>query len=144
MPDEPVFEQERPAADPAAVLKTQLPLALTELILSGLMIVVYAFIDKLAKDVCLGALLGTAAALVNHGVMVLSLLKAERAENPAKGQLQVRGSYTLRMLVLFGALLLCLKTGHFDPLATLLPLCFMRVAIFISELLVKKKGREGS
>ncbi len=144
MPDEPVFEPERRAADVGEVLKTQLPLALTELLLSAAMVGVYGLLGKFAGSVWLGALVGTAAALVNHGVMILTLLKAEGAEDPAKGRLRVQGSYMLRMLVLIAVLILALKSGRFDPLATVLPLCFMRVAIFISGLLTKGKGRDAN
>ena len=146
MTEEPIYEQphKRPTVDTKALLRGQIPLVLTELLASGIMLGVYALLKKLDLTVCLGALLGTAAALLNHGVMILSLLKAEKAESPAKGQLQVRGMYTLRMIVLLVVLIFALKSGRFNVLATLLPLCFMRVAIFISELFVKKKQKGGT
>lgn len=146
MTEEPIYEQaaERPPVDMGALLRSQIPLVLTELAAVGLMLGIYAAIGKFAQGVWLGALVGTAAALLNHGVMILSLLKAEKAENPAKGQLQVRGMYILRMLALLGILIFALKSGYFDALATLLPLCFMRVAIFVSELFVKRQKKGGT
>lgn len=138
MTEEPIFE--RPPVDNKALFRSQLPLALTELALSGVMVGVFAALGRFSQAVWLGALVGTVAALLNHGAMILSLLKAERAEDPAKGQLAVRGMYVLRMLVLIGVLVLALKSGYFNVLAALLPLCFMRIAIFISELFTKKKG----
>ena len=45
------------------------------------------------------------------------------------------------MVVLLVVLVIALKSKRFDPLATLLPLCFMRLALMASEL-VRKKKRE--
>ena len=139
MTEEPIFEN-RPEVDRKALLRSQLPLAVTEFALSAIMVGVFAAIGKFSQPVWLGALVGTVVALLNHGAMILSLLKAEKADDPAKGQLQVRGMYILRMLVLIGVLVLALKSGLFNVLATLLPLCFVRIAIFITELFAKRKG----
>lgn len=142
MNDDPVLE--RPPVDKAAVAKSQIPLVLTELLLSCLMLGIYLLLKMLDRTVCLGALLGTLVAFVNHAVMILSLLKAEKAESPAKGQLLVRGNYLMRMLILIAVLVVALKSGFFDPVATLLPLCFMRIAIYLSELFFKKEEKGGA
>lgn len=131
---------ERTPADVKSTLRDLLPILLTELLLCGVMVGVYALAGHMSKKVLLGALLGACAALVNFGVMVLLLLRAERAESPAKGQLYVRGTYTLRMVVLLVVLIIALKSGHFDPLATVLPLLFMRLSLFVPQLRQKKKG----
>lgn len=110
--------------------RSVLPIVLTELVLSAAMLGVYALLGRWSTRVLLGALLGAGAALLNFIVMTLLLLKAERAESPQKGQLYVRGTYSLRMVVLLVILILALKSGYFDPLATVLPLCLMRLALF--------------
>lgn len=142
MTDEPIHEQpaERPPVDTVVLLKSQLPAVLVELILVGVMLGVYLFLNRFSREVWLGAALGTALTLLNHGAMILSLLRAEKAESPAKGQLQVRGMYILRMLVLLGIYVAAFKLWDVDVLASLLPLCFLRIAIFISELFRRKKG----
>ena len=43
------------------------------------------------------------------------------------------------LAVLLVVLVIALKSKRFDPLATLLPLCFMRLALMASELVRKKK-----
>lgn len=145
MTDDPIFEpSERPPVDTAALLKSQLPALLTELILVGIMLGVYVFLERFTQSVWLGAALGTALTLLNHGAMILSLLRAEKAESPAKGQLQVRGMYILRMLILLGVYVAAFKLWAVDVLAALLPLCFMRVAIFASELMLRKKRKGGA
>lgn len=117
-----------------------LPILLITLAMTGIMIGVYALIGKLTGKVLLGAALGTAAALLNFAVMALSVVRAESAESPERGVLQVRFNYILRMIVLAAVLIVALKTKVFDPVATVLPLCFIRIAIFISEIFRKKEA----
>ena len=121
-------------------LRSMLPILLIAVAMTGVMIGVYALLGKLTAKVLLGAALGTAAAMVNFTVMTLSVVKAERAESPERGVLQVRLNYIIRMIVLAAALIVALKTKIFDPVATVLPLCFIRIAIFISELFRKKEA----
>ena len=132
----PVF---RTPPDGGRVLREFLPVLITELVLSGLMLLVYALIGRWSVKVLLGGLLGTAAELLNFTVMTFSLLRAEQAETPQKGQLAAKGNYLLRMAVLLAVLIGALITGYFDPLATLLPLCFMRIALFAANLKRTKK-----
>ena len=131
---------EQPSA--GKTLKSFLPVLLAEIALSGVMLLVYALIGRWSQKVLLGALLGTAAELLNFTVMTLSLLRAERAESSAKGQLAARGNYILRMVVLLAVLAAALASGYFDPLATLLPLCFMRIALFTANF--KRTKKEGA
>ena len=121
-------------------LRSMLPILLITLAMTGMMIGVYALIVKLTGKVLLGAALGTAAALLNFAVMALSVVRAESAESPERGVLQVRFNYILRMIVLAAVLIVALKTKVFDPVATVLPLCFIRIAIFVSEIFRKKEA----
>jgi len=121
-------------------LRSMLPILLLAVAMTGIMIGVYALIGKLTGKVLLGAALGTAAALVNFAVMTLSVVRAESAESPERGALQVRLNYIIRMIVLAAVLIVALKSKIFDPVATVLPLCFIRIAIFVSELFRKKEA----
>ena len=113
-----------------------LPTLAAEIVLSGIMLGCYALF---AADILLGAALGTAAALVNFAAMILGLLRASKKENPLSAQLTSRVLFVVRMVVLLVVLVIALKSKRFDPLATLLPLCFMRLALMASELVRKKK-----
>ena len=115
------------------------PIFPAELLLSGVMLGVYAIAGRFSVRILYSAALGTGLVLLNFVVMILSLIRAERYDSPAKGQLATRGGLLLRMLVLVGVLVLALKYGNFDPLSTLLPLCFMRIALFAGTLANKKK-----
>ena len=121
-------------------LRSMLPILLITLAMTGAMIGVYALLGKLTVKVLLGAALGTAAALLNFAVMTFSVVKAENAESPERGALQVRLNYVIRMVVLAAVLIVALKTNVFDPVATVLPLCFIRIAIFLSEIFRKKEA----
>lgn len=121
-------------------LRSMLPILLITLVMTGIMIGVYALLGRLTANVLLGAALGTAAALLNFAVMTFSVVKAESAESPERGALQVRFNYVIRMLVLAAVLIVALKTNVFDPVATVLPLCFIRIAIFLSEIFRKKEA----
>ena len=80
-----------------------------------------------------------ARALANFAAMILGLLRASKKENPLSAQLTSRVLFVVRMVVLLVVLVIALKSKRFDPLATLLPLCFMRLALMASELVRKKK-----
>ena len=121
--------------------RTQLPVFLAQILLCGLMVGVYAIIGYLDKTVVFGALLGLAASALNYAAMIFSLLRAEKSEDPKKGQLKAQGFLVLRMLLLLAVLIVALKFGPFDPLATLLPLVLMRLAIFLGGLVIKRGGK---
>ena len=112
-----------------------LPTLAAEIVLSGIMLGCYALFAALRQDIALG----TAAALVNFAAMILGLLRASKKENPLAAQLTSRILFVARMVVLLVVLVIALKSKRFDPLATLLPLCFMRLALMASELVRKKK-----
>ena len=110
-----------------------LPTLAAEVVLSGIMLGCYALFAALRQDILLGA------ALVNFAAMILGLLRASKKENPLSAQLTSRVLFVVRMVVLLVVLVIALKSKRFDPLATLLPLCFMRLALMASELVRKKK-----
>jgi uncharacterized membrane protein len=116
------------------------PIALVDLALIGSMLAVYAALGKLAPAAWLGAALGFAVSLLDFIVMVISLLNAEKKENTTAAQLSVRVLYIVRMLGIIALLVLALKSGYFNPLATVLPLCFMRIAVKLSEFIRRKRG----
>ncbi|MGN1306627.1 MAG: ATP synthase subunit I [Faecousia sp.] len=122
----------------AQTFRDILPVMLGELLLTGIMLGVYALIGRFSAKVLWGALLGAGAVLLNFSVMIFALLKAEKRGSPEKGQLYVKATYALRMFLLAVVLIVALKTKVFDPLATALPLCFQPIAVWLYELFRKK------
>lgn len=122
------------------ILREQLPVFLVQVLLCVAIVGIYALLGRLNRAVLLGAAVGTVVSLLNHLALILSLLGAENSESAQKGQLKAQGNFLLRMLLMIGALVLALKLGKTDPLATLLPLILMRVALFIGGMMINRKG----
>ncbi len=120
-------------------LREQLPIYLAELALTGVMIGVYALLGRLNAAVLMGAAIGAAVAIANHVAMLFAVLKAMQSESPQKGQLKMQGSYLLRMLLMVAVFVAALKFLKTEPIATLLPLILMRIALFVGGLMMKDK-----
>ncbi len=119
-------------------LRSLLLVALGQLLLSGVMLAVYWALGYFSVKVLYSVAVGTGLSLLNFAVMGFFLLRAAKSENPNKAKLYAGGTYGVRMIALLVILVLLLRTGHFDTLATLLPLCFVRISIFITEFFRKK------
>ena len=128
----------------AQTFRDVLPVMLGELLLTGVMLAVYTLIGRLSLKVLWSAALGAGAVLLNFTVMILALLQAEKRGSPEKGQLYVRATYALRLVLLAAVLILALKSKVFDPLATALPLCFQPIAVWLFELFRKMKKGENT
>lgn len=118
-------------------IREQLPVFLSQFLLCVAMVGVYAILNRLTWAVLVGAGIGTAVSLLNHLALIISVLRAEQSDSPAKGQLKAQGNMMLRFLLMIGILVLALKLWETDPIATLLPLILMRIALFIGGLLIK-------
>ncbi len=119
-----------------------LGVCLTELLLTAVMVGIFAAAGYFSWKVLYSAALGAALSLLNFGVMILLLRRAEKSESPEKGQLLARGTYGLRIAALALILFFLLRTGAFHPLAAVLPLAFVRIGILLVELFRKKEGEE--
>lgn len=128
----------------AQTFRDVFPVMLGELLLTGIMLTVYTLIGRFSLKVLWSAALGAGAVLLNFTVMILALLQAEKRGSPEKGQLYVRATYALRLLLLAAVLILALKSKVFDPLATALPLCFQPIAVWLFELFRKTKKGENT
>lgn len=128
----------------AETFRDVFPVMLGELLLTGVMLAVYALIGRSSLKVLWSAGLGAGAVLLNFTVMILALLQAEKRGSPEKGQLYVRATYALRLVLLAAVLILALKSKVFDPLATALPLCFQPIAVWLFELFRKMKKGENT
>lgn len=107
---------------------------------AAVMVGVYALLGKYHTGVLLGALAGSLLAVLNFfGMAVVATLAADRAEQQdvEGGKKLLKASYPLRLLGLMGALILCAKSGHFDVVALVLPLAFVRPTITLAEFFRK-------
>ena len=127
------------------ILSQGLIVLIGELVLSALMVGVFAILGYFDFSVVLGAAVGSAIATVNHLVLVFGVLaassKAEQ-QDVKGGQMLVQMSYMGRLIGLFLILVLCAKSGVFNLIALALPLVFTRPVLTIAEHLNKKGGNE--
>lgn len=114
-----------------------------ELLLSAVMVGIFALAGHFDTSVLLGAAVGSVLATVNFFIMVLGAnLAADKAEKQdvKGGQALIQLSYTGRLIALFVILVLCARSGAFNLLALVIPLVFIRPILTISEFLKKKGG----
>lgn len=105
------------------------------------MIGIFALVGQFDYTVALGGLVGALVSFLNFFFMVVSLsAAADRAQNQdAKGgKSLVRGSYMIRLAVMFIVLFVCAKSGYFNVIALVVPLLFVRPALTVAEFFRKK------
>ena len=112
-----------------------------EVICTAVMIGIFALMGKYDTSVLLGGIAGTLLAVGNFFFMALGTsLAADKAEQQdvKGGQLLIRNSYMLRLVVLFVILFACAKSGLFNLFALVLPMTFIRPALTVAEFFRKK------
>ena len=122
------------------VYKETAIIAVGELILTGIMVGVFAALGYFRMNVLWGAVTGCAIMIVNYFFMAVTVsLAADRAEQGEVQQAQkmIQLSSTVRVMVMGVALFLSIKLGA-NVLALLLPLLFARPILMLSEFFRKK------
>lgn len=116
-----------------------------ELILSAVMVGIFALLGYFDLSVVYGAAAGAVIATANHLVLVLGVMaasaKAEK-QDVKGGQALVQMSYMGRLIGLFLILVLCAKSGIFNLIALVIPLVFTRPILTITDHFNKKGGNE--
>lgn len=127
------------------ILSQALTVLIGNLVLSAVMVGIFAVLGHFDSSVVLGAAAGTVIATANHLLLVLGVMaasaKAEK-QDVKGGQALVQMSYIGRLIGLFLILVLCAKSGVFNLIALALPLAFTRPILMIAELFHKKGGNE--
>lgn len=127
------------------ILSQTLTVLIGELVLSALMVGIFAVLGHFDTSVIFGAAAGSVIATVNHLVLVLGVMgasaKAEK-QDVKGGQALIQMSYIGRLLGLFLVLVLCAKSGVFNLIALVIPLVFTRPILTIAEHFNKKGGNE--
>lgn len=124
-------------------LRTTAPIGLGVVLLTGVMLLIYALIGAFRIQILYSALAGAVLSVGNFFMMALAAGNAaDKAENQdvKGGQLLMQTSYVSRLVVLFLLLVAGVKLLNFDPLASVIPLLFVRPLITVHELFRKKGG----
>ena len=120
--------------------------------LVALMLIVYAIIGRLSLSVVAGGVYAGALGILNFfimGLMVQSITERmaekerseqEIADMSLQMQNRMKASYNMRMIALFGLLVLAIAVFHFDALATILPSIFPSIVIRVLQIAEAKKA----
>lgn len=122
------------------VLTETAVVAVGQAVCVGAMIGIYALLGSFGTTVLFGGIAGGLAAVLNFFFMAISAMKAaDKAteQNVKGGQLTMRLSYMVRLVVLFVVLFALIKSGLCDVLATVLPLLFTRPVLFVADFFRK-------
>ena len=126
------------------VLKETGIVALGQSICVALMIGIFALLGKLDTSVWLGGIAGGVLAVANFFFMAIAATVAsEKAVNQdvKGGQLTLRLSYMLRLVVIFVILFALVKSGVCHVITAVLPLAFTRPVLFVAEFF-RKSGEK--
>lgn len=105
------------------------------------MIGIFVLLGHFDYTVALGGLVGGLVSFLNFFFMVIGLsAAADRAQNQDAngGKGLVKGSYFIRIAVMFLVLFACAKSGHCNVIALVVPLLFVRPALMVAEFFGKK------
>lgn len=122
------------------VLQETAIIAIGELVLSAIMVGIFAALNKFSFAVLLSALGGSLVITANHFFMAVTVsLAADRATqgNVKQAQKMVQLSSLVRLLVMGGLLVLGIQMGA-NVLALVLPLAFSRPILMLAEFFRKK------
>ena len=117
--------------------------ALGETIGTGAMIGIFALLGKYDTAVLIGGIVGAVVAIGNFLAMAIGVnLAADKAEkqNIKGGEAMVKGSFLLRMAVMFLILFAFAKSGLGNPIALVVPLVFVRFTLTVAEFFRRKPG----
>lgn len=124
------------------VLRETAIAAIGEILCTAAMIGIFALLGNYDTSVLLGGIAGAVISIGNFFFMAAGIsLAADKAEQQdvKGGQLLIRNSYMLRLVVLFVILFACARSGLFNLFALVLPLVFIRPTLTIAAF-CRKEG----
>lgn len=122
------------------VFKETAVIAIGQVLCTGIMLGIFALLNKFDRSVLLGGLFGAVLAILNFFFMAIgAMLAADKAENQnvKGGQATIHSSYMLRLALLFLVMFALVKSGLCNVIALVLPLIFTRPILTIGEFFRK-------
>ena len=117
--------------------------ALGEALGVAAMIGIFALLGKFDMRVLWGGLVGGLVAIGNFFVMAMGVyIAADKAKNQdvKGGQVAIKGSYTLRLIVMAVVLIAFAKSGICNVIALVIPLVFVRFTLTLWDFFRRKPG----
>lgn len=107
----------------------------------ALMLGVYLLIDKFETAVWLGGLVGTLVAVGNFLFMAIGLSNLAEDATEARIRIKTQSSFMIRTAAMLGILVVAVLFVKCDPLATALPLLFIRPVIMVEQFIQRSKTK---
>lgn len=120
-------------------------IALGEAICVPLMVLAFFLCGAFDRTVVFGGIAGALIALANFFFMALSTsLAADKAQQQdvRGGKSTMRFSYIFRLILMYGALIVCAKSGVMNLLALVIPVLMVRPIIMFAEFFRRKGGTQ--
>ena len=124
------------------VIVETLRISLGMVICLAAMLGVFLLVNKYTTGVLIGGIVGALIAIGNFFFMAVGL--SNLADDAAEGKIRVRtqGSFMVRTAVMLGLLVVAIKFGGCHPLATALPLLFVRPILMVEQFIQKSNAKE--
>lgn len=119
-------------------------IALGVLAFSAVMELVFVLLRSWDMGVLWGNLLGGGFAVLNFFLLGLTVQKIAGEQDEKRAKLKLQGSYSLRMLLTLGVIILAVKVPVFTWPAAVIPLLFPRLTILAMQLTGKYKPEKKS
>jgi len=125
------------------VKRETMHIAIGEMLLVGVMIVVFAIVGEFDWTVLVGGVVGGVLTILNFYIMALNAVAASDTavkNDVTGGKSLMHFSYIARYAVIFLVLCVLAITKIGNPIACALPLVFIQPVIYIREFFKKKVG----
>ena len=127
------------------MVRKTLLILLGQAVCVGIMLGIFALLNRFDRSVLLGGIFGGLIATGNFFFMaVAAMVAADKAENQnvKGGQATIKGSYMLRMIGMFVVLFAFAKSGLCNVIALVVPLVFSRFTLTLQEFFRRKPGEK--
>lgn len=122
--------------------KQTVKMSIGVLVMTAIMIGVFAAFDKFDYKVVTGGFLGALVTIANYFFLAFSVDRISNKDNVKKGQSMMKISYFARLVVIGITIFVAIKIPIFNYIATAIPFLFPRVVIVIIQLFDIRKEKQ--
>ena len=129
------------------ILRQTLTVLAGEILCCGIMIAIFALAGALDRTVWIGSAVGLVLAVGNFFLMAVSAdAAADRAvnEDVQGGKKLMTASYIFRLALIFVILLLLVRSGVCNAIASIVPLALIRWILMVAEFIGKSSKKGGA
>ena len=110
-------------------------MAIGVLIMTAIMVAVFALIGKFSYKVITGAVLGATVTIINHLFLTYSVVRIVEKEDAGNGKSFMKLSYLIRLAIIAVTIIVAIKVPVFNYIAVAIPFLFPRIVIVATHLI---------